>query len=164
MAMYIPNYGFPAMQGLGLNQYAGGITGLTGTASAPGQLGNINYGIGTGSGIGFQTGIPQNMEVGTSFMNQPTNDWGGLGLNMDTMKLGLSGLQTLGGIWNAFQTQKLARDQFKHTRDVTNTNLNNSIKSYNTALEGRARARGAMEGRSEEYTQEYIDRNKLSRQ
>ena len=46
---------------------------------------------------------------------------------------------------------------------MTNTNLNNSIQSYNTSLEDRARARGVMEGQSDEQVQSYIDKNKLSR-
>ena len=40
--------------------------------------------------------------------------------------------------------------------------MNNTIKTYNTALEDRIRARYAMEGRSDQ-ADAYIDENKLSR-
>lgn len=85
------------------------------------------------------------------------------GLNAPTAQMGLQGLNTLGGLWGAFQAQKLAREQFDFTKNTTNTNLNNSIKSYNTALEDRARSRGFTEGQSTGQTQSYIDNNRLSR-
>lgn len=86
-----------------------------------------------------------------------------LGWNAPTLKMGLSGLNTLGNLWGAWQSNRLARDQLNFTKDVTNANLNNSIQSYNTSLEDRARARGAMEGQSSSDVQSYIDKNRLSR-
>ncbi|ALA45525.1 hypothetical protein ADP65_00056 [Achromobacter phage phiAxp-3] len=88
---------------------------------------------------------------------------GGLGMNIPTLQLGLGMLSSLGGLYGASQANKLARDSFNFTKDVTNTNLNNQIKSYNTALEDRSRSRAIQEGRSQESAQEYIDRNRLSR-
>jgi len=87
----------------------------------------------------------------------------GLGLNLPTLQLGLSGLGALNSIFQGRQANRLARDQLNFARDVTNTNLNNQIQSYNTALEDRARTRGVVEGRSPDYTDEYIERNRLSR-
>lgn len=86
-----------------------------------------------------------------------------LGMNAPTLKMGLSGIGTLGNLWGAWQSNRLARDQLNFTKDVTNTNLNNQIQSYNTALEDRARSRGAMEGQTTAETQSYIDKNRLSR-
>lgn len=85
------------------------------------------------------------------------------GLNAPTAQMGLQGLNTLGSLWGAFQAQKLAREQFDFTKSTTNTNLNNSIKSYNTSLEDRARSRGFTEGQSGGQIQSYIDSNRLSR-
>ena len=85
-------------------------------------------------------------------------DW-----NAPTLKMGFSGIGTLGNLWGAWQSNRLARDQLNFTKDVTNTNLNNQIQSYNTALEDRARARGAMEGQTTAETQAYIDKNRLNR-
>lgn len=87
----------------------------------------------------------------------------GLGFNLDTAKLAMSGLATLGGLWNAFQSQKMAKKQFNFTKDITETNLANSIKSYNTALGDRARSRGFTEGQSQSQIDSYVADNSLSR-
>jgi len=64
--------------------------------------------------------------------------------------LALGGLQTLGSIWSSFQQMKLAKKSLKFQKDAFRTNLANSTKVYNTALEDRIRARYATEGRSEQ--------------
>lgn len=87
----------------------------------------------------------------------------GFGMNMGTAGMGLQGLATIGGIWNAYQSQKLAKEQFAFTKAMANTNLNNQIKSYNTALSDRSRTRGAMEGQSAAQVQSYIDTNQMTR-
>lgn len=69
-----------------------------------------------------------------------------LGMNMGTMNLVLGGIQAIGNIWNAFQANKLAKDQFAFQKDVTETNLANQIKSYNTTLGDRIRSRAYTEG------------------
>ena len=85
------------------------------------------------------------------------------GFNPDTFKFGLQGLGTLGNLWGAFQANKLARDQLDFTKNITNTNLNNSIQSYNTSLADRARARGIAENQDQSQIDDYIARNRLSR-
>lgn len=87
----------------------------------------------------------------------------GLGLNFGTGKLALSGLASLGNLYGAFQANNLAKDQLKFTKDVANTNLNNQIQSYNTALSDRATARGVAQGDDPASVQSYIDKNRLSR-
>lgn len=86
-----------------------------------------------------------------------------LGANIPTFQLGLSGLTSLANLWGAFQSNKLANNQFDYTKQITNTNLANQIKSYNTALSDKATARASMEGWSDSQTQDYIDKNKLSK-
>lgn len=86
-----------------------------------------------------------------------------LGWNMDTAKMGLAGIQTLGNLWNAWQQSSIARDQLNFTKKIGNANLLNQIKSYNTSLSDKALARGAMEGLSTAQSQAYIDANKLSK-
>ena len=78
--------------------------------------------------------------------------------------LAMQGLSTIGGLWAAFKAQKLAKQQFKYTKNVTDTNLNNQIKSYNTTLEDRIRSRAKVEGMSPEMAQAYIDNNRLTRE
>lgn len=118
--------------------------------------------------------IPGYGQVPSSVFTQAAKDQGfklnsantgnfDLGWNAPTLKMGLSGIGTLGNLWGAWQSNRLARDQLNFTKDVTNTNLNNQIQSYNTALEDRARARGAMEGQTTAETQSYIDKNRLNR-
>jgi hypothetical protein len=87
----------------------------------------------------------------------------GLGFNLPTANLALGGLQTIGNLWNSWEQRKLANEQFQFQKGVTNTNLNNQIKAYNTQLEDRSRARAATEGQSPGQAQAYIDNNRLSR-
>lgn len=77
--------------------------------------------------------------------------------------LSLMGLQTIGGLWGAYQSNKLAKEQLAYTKDVGNANLNNSIKSYNTNLSDKAKFNGHVTGRSDEDTAAYIAANSLSR-
>ncbi|MNE59470.1 hypothetical protein D3C80_1545650 [compost metagenome] len=87
----------------------------------------------------------------------------GFGWNIGTGLTALGGLSALSNIWGANKAQGLAEDQFKFTKAVTNTNLNNQIKSYNTSLEDRLNARGVTQGDDPTVTQAQIDKNRLSR-
>lgn len=133
---FTPNYGLNAqsLQFTGLNPQTSGL-GL----QAPNFGGNPTSTV-PGATSGFQ-----------------------LGLNAPTIQMGISGLSALGNLWGAFQASKLAREQLDFTKQVTNTNLNNSIQSYNTTLEDRARARGVAEGRSDAEVQNYVNNNRLTR-
>lgn len=85
-----------------------------------------------------------------------------LGMNIPTFQLGLSGLSTLGSLWGAYQSSKLANQQFDYTKSITDKNLANQTQTYNTALTDKATARASMEGWSDAETQDYINKNKLS--
>jgi hypothetical protein len=87
----------------------------------------------------------------------------GFGWNIGTGLTALGGLSALSNIYGANKAQKLAEDQFKFTKSITNTNLNNQIKSYNTSLADRLNSRGAMQGDSAAATQAEIEKNRLSR-
>lgn len=128
--------------------------------------------------LGYQWPMPTTGLSGNDFSFMPTQSQqtpGGIlpsgsnaggfnfGFNPDTFKFGLQGLGTLGNLWGAFQANKLARDQLDFTKNITNTNLNNSIQSYNTSLADRARARGIAENQDQSQIDEYIARNRLSR-
>jgi hypothetical protein len=85
----------------------------------------------------------------------------GLDWNVGTGQLALSGIQTIGNIYNAWQAQDLAKKTFAFNRDIANTNLNNSIRSYNTALEDRAASREAYT--SGRFDDSYVERNRARR-
>jgi hypothetical protein len=86
------------------------------------------------------------------------------GMNMPSLQLGLQGLSSLAGIWAANKGLKQAKEQFEFQKGVTNTNLNNSIKSYNTALDDRINARAAQQGNmSQAQVADYKRLNQLSR-
>lgn len=85
----------------------------------------------------------------------------GLGFNVPTAQLALSGLGAIGNIMSAFNAQKMAKKQFEYQKGITDTNLANSIQSYNTTLADRGRARAAMEGQSPQEAAAYIAQNSL---
>ena len=136
-----------------------------GSVGTPGVSTGLNLG---STGVGLQapnTGFwaPGNNSV----MGKPGVGGAGTGIgwNTETLGLGVQSLAAIGGLYNAFQSNKLAKDQFAFTKEVTNTNLNNQIKTYNTTLEDRALARGRLNGEANPtaYAASYTDKNKISR-
>ena len=100
----------------------------------------------------------------TKLNEQKLLDNNKFGMNMPTLQLGLQGLNSLAGIWAANKGLKQAKEQFEFQKGVTNTNLNNSIKSYNTALDDRINARAAQQGNmSQAQVADYKRLNQLSR-
>ena len=94
------------------------------------------------------------------------NQQGGsdFGWNTGTLNTGFKGLATLGNLWGAFQGNKLARKQLSLATDAYNTNLTNSIKSYNTQLEDRIRSRYVYNDKAgQAEADRQIEANKLVR-
>lgn len=120
---------------------------------------DLNFGLTplTSGGVPLNVG---NLEQSIAGLQYPGSNGSSF---TDKAGLALTGLQTLGNLWGAFQMRNLAKKQFNFTKDITETNLANQIKSYNTALADRSRSRGAMEGQSAQQQQAYIDQNSLSR-
>lgn len=108
--------------------------------------------------IGFGKDIFPNAPGGSG------SGFGGLGMNLDTAKLALGGLQTIGSLWQAWEANKLAKQQLNFQKQAFDTNLTNQIASYNTSLEDRTRARAFTEGMSADDAQAYIDAHKLRKQ
>lgn len=139
------------------------LDGLTGFGSTDMNLGSATFGqpsagsiYGALNSIGSNNGTNNNGTYGSGLGL-------GLGANIGTAQLALSGLSSLANLWNAFQAQGLANDQFEYTKNVTDTNLNNQIKSYNTALEDRINSRAKAQGMSDEEARQYVEKNRLSR-
>lgn len=104
----------------------------------------------------------KNLELQNQSMQQQMNN-SSFGANMNTFGSVMDGLNSLGQLWGSYQSNKLAKNQFKLQKSVTNTNLMNQIQSYNTALRDRINARTHMEGKDQSSADKYYDENKLKR-
>lgn len=80
----------------------------------------------------------------------------------DKASMALAGLQTLGSLFGAFKQLSLANKQFEFQKKFANANMANSIKTYNTSIEDRARARGFTEGQTPAQIQQYVDQNRMA--
>lgn len=88
----------------------------------------------------------------STFMNE------GGGLNMQSI---LGGISAFGGLWGASKQLGLAKDSLNFQKEIFRTNTENQRKSYNTALEDRARSRYAQEGAGQSAADDYVRRNRL---
>lgn len=68
---------------------------------------------------------------------------------------------TIGQLWGAYKGYQLAKDSLNFQKETFETNLGNQTKSYNTALEDRARASASATGASEAEIRRYVNKNKL---
>jgi hypothetical protein len=121
--------------------------------------------IGPLSGGAVAAALPAYGSLAAPAMGGSAGAAGGLG-GMSTLSAvgaGLQGLQTLAGMWMGMKQLSLAKKQFRFQKDITNTNLANQIKSYNTALSDRARSRGFTEGQSQNQIDSYVRDNSMSR-
>lgn len=92
------------------------------------------------------------------------NDWVNGNLKngwVDLGQLGLGALNTGFNIYGGLKQLDLARDQLNFTKDAFNTNLANTIKSFNNALEDRARSRYAYMTGNASNADDYINKHKL---
>lgn len=120
-------------------------------------------------GLGIETPImdtmfdPNNQGLTNQLNQQSLNGAGSLdlGFNMPTLGLAIQGLSALGNLYQGLQANKLAKKQFNFQKEFANTNLNNQMQSYNTALTDRAYARASMD--SNFNPEKYIEENKLTR-
>ena len=120
-------------------------------------LESMNYGGQYGGNIAAGAGAAAQQSMGgAGGMQSPAlTGWQKFGYVMD-------GIGAIGGLWGAIQQNKIAKQQLALSKEAYNTNMNNTIKTYNTALEDRIRARYTMEGRAGE-ADGYIEDNKLTR-
>lgn len=57
------------------------------------------------------------------------------------MNMGIQGINTLGNLFLGFQGMRQAQDAAKWQRGMAENNYNNSVLSYNTAMEDKVRSR-----------------------
>lgn len=139
-----------------MNKPGGFMSGF-GTSAAGGSPVDIATSL-KSFGTGDRSEAFNNIDISTTNKGPGT----GLGANIGTAKLALSGLQTLGNLWAAWQSNKLAKKQFAFTKDVTTANLTNQIKSYNTTLADRGRSRAHTESQTPEQAAAYVNKNRLA--
>jgi hypothetical protein len=84
-----------------------------------------------------------------------------LGFNMPTANALFSGLQTIGGLWGAWNANKLAKKAHKASVGFANRNLENSTAAYNAHVEDIGRSRAKVEGMSPAMAQDYLNRTRL---
>ena len=71
------------------------------------------------------------------------------GFNMNTFNNTVGGLSSLAQLWQGYEAQKMAKDQWKTQKTILNTNMMNQIQSYNSSLKDRMDTRAKMEGRDQ---------------
>lgn len=107
------------------------------------------------------TGSPGIFSQATDWVNQNLGGWG------NAAKLAGSAFNIYGGMQQmglAKDQLALAKDTFNFNKGLALTNLDNSIKNYNTSLEDRMRARAHMEtGNQNAYNQQIEERKLKSR-
>ena len=67
----------------------------------------------------------------------------------DWSKLGLEAAVSLANLYNGWQANKQAKQQFEYSKGLADTNLYNSATNYNNALESQTRTAGIMNGTSD---------------
>lgn len=144
----------PALTNTGVSTMGSGIASFT---PPVGGIGN-DYDPYQDQSIQPETpeGAPTPFSIGGLLKNTLLNDKGGLNIGGITSLLG-----SIGGIYGAIKGFGLAKDQLDFQKTAFNTNLDNSKKSYNTALEGDAHSRAAAEGRGKGWVDDYVNKNKL---
>jgi hypothetical protein len=136
---------------------------MSGGSSLPGTMGPTDtWAPGASPGnmpilpAGYNTGASTGPAGATSGMGTE------IGVNTGTGQLALGGLQTLGNLWNAYQSSSLANKAFNFNRDLANTNLSNQTQAYNTNLSGQADARFAQENKSPAQALDFFNAHKLA--
>jgi hypothetical protein len=136
----LTGFHMPDFNGLSTSfDYSAGLGGDFGGGGASGGFPGGGYGGGLGAGGGAQ----------------------GFGFNMPTAQFAMSGLQTLGSLWNSFQANKLAKKSFKFQKDFAKTNLTNQTQTYNTQLRDRIDSRAFVQGMSPDQANAYYGSNSL---
>lgn len=114
------------------------------------------------TGVGLTPDVANNWTVPGSNTGPVSADglgWGTMPY-MDKAKVVMGGLSTLGSLWNAFQSNRIARDSLDFQKKAYKENLNNQRASYNMALEDRANARYAQMERPDDAAA-YIEKHRL---
>jgi hypothetical protein len=162
MNLNFGDYGQPNPMS-GQMAYFGQVGG--GAPAAPGGGGQVPIAA-SAPGMNFGTPLSSNS---TGFM-PPTGAGATPGATAPGGKFGnfmggfanlAEGLSGLGQLYIGLKSLGLAKEQLAFSKEAYAKNMGNTTKSYNTALEDRLRSRGVTEGRSQEFTDSEIAKNRL---
>lgn len=146
-----------AVNPMGLPVNAGGQFGLTSYLPQSAEAAQTAWAMPTSQNFGaFASG----------YQNPNAQGGGGLGnwfKDANNLNAAFSGISALTSAYLGFQQLRNAKDSLRFQKEAFNTNMNNSIKSYNTSLEDRIRGRTSDYEGKESDVQSYLDRNRLSR-
>ena len=90
----------------------------------------------------------QNPKLVADAMNGGVNNTS-MASMFDWTKLGLGAAVSLANLYNGWQANELAKNQFEYSKGLADTNLYNSATNYNNALESQTRTAGIMNGTSD---------------
>ncbi len=93
-------------------------------------------------------------------MTATTGGFSGEGF-VGNLGMAFGGVQALGNLWNAYNQNKMAKQQFNFQKDAYRTSLADNRQTYNSALEDRIRSRYNTEGRSSNEADTYLQKNRL---
>lgn len=146
--------------GLSFGNTGSGNAMTTPTFSTPAARGAAyDTKIGAGMNAAGQATFNASDNAGTNAPAVDGPNW--LGKNIGTIKSVADILQGFGSLYGAFQTNNIAKDTLKFQKKSYETNLANSIKSYNLALDDRIRSRYAQNERSTADADAKIAENQL---
>lgn len=129
-----------------------------------------DFGFGAGGGLGGKAVANQSQQGGLGFGDTSSafnlGGTDGMGGNIfgkgGMASMALGGLQALGSFWQSFQANKMAKKQFKFTKKAYETDLKNTTKVYNTALEDRIAARYVTENRAPGEADAYLKEHRIA--
>ena len=157
-------------------------TDLTGyTPYSPFSTGAGGYGSGYPTGAGVDPNVPvvptftdpivtaasntpgTNLAPKTDTGGSSSKGLSGFGWNTGTLDLVLNGISTIGSLWAAWQSNKLAKEQLAMQRNTTNANFANQIMAYNTALEDKTRHRASFNELPAAEVNSYLNSHRLQK-
>lgn len=153
---YRTNYVDPFQQMISNNQLGSGLYGQD-------SVGQKMFDIGGSAGVG---GINvQDLIQNLSSSSEGNSILDFLRGNSDTLNMFGQGLMGAANIYSGLQANKMAKKQFKFSKDFANKNLANQTQAYNTNLENQARRNisgsGWDQAQKDSYIQEYLEKNRL---
>lgn len=107
-----------------------------GAPSAPAAPNPMAFDLGVNLNANTTAGTTDWMSALSKFVGGQKNADGTASMGVGGATLG--GLQSLASLWAGMKNYGLAKDQLAFSKDAFNKNYTNSVKDYNTRLEGRA--------------------------